>query len=153
MLALAVAAAVLTGCGAVERKLGRGMNNSTEIFRLGEMRRSIEQAGLFEGPDAAFSTGLVRGMGRTLARTAIGFSEVFTAPFPPYDPYFFPEKWFRDPTNNLRAEPFAAISPYPDAYQPRLFNDTIFHTDSRIGFAGGEVMPIVPGSRFRVFEY
>lgn len=153
MLGLAVAAAVLTGCGAVERKLGRGMNNATEIFRLGEMRRSIEQAGLWEGPDAAFSTGLVRGMGRTMARTAIGFSEVFTAPFPPYDPYFFPEKWFRDPTNKLRAEPFSTLSPYPDAYQPRLFNDTIFHTDSRIGFAGGEVIPIVPGSRFRVFEY
>ena len=153
MLALMVAAAVLTGCGAVERKLGRGMNNATEIFRLGEMRRSIEQAGLWEGPDAAFSTGMVRGMGRTMARTAVGFSEVFTAPFPPYDPYFFPEKWFRDPTNKLRAEPFSPISPYPDAYQPRLFSDTIFHTDSRIGFAGGEVMPLVPGSRFRVFEY
>ena len=53
----------------------------------------------------------------------------------------------------LRAEPFTTLSPYPDAYQPRLFNDTIFHTDSRIGFAGGEVIPLVPGSRFRVFEY
>ena len=50
----------------IERKLGRGMNNATEIFRGGEMTRSIEQAGLFEGPEAAFSTGLVRGMNRTL---------------------------------------------------------------------------------------
>ena len=153
MLAVCVAATLLTGCGAVERKLGRGINNATELFRGGEMRRSIEQAGLFEGPEQAFSTGLVRGMGRTMARTAIGFSEVFTAPFPPYDPYFFPEKWFRDPTTKLRAEPFSLNPPYPDAYQPRLFSDTIFHTDSRIGFSGGEIIPIVPGSRFRVFEY
>ena len=153
LLALSLAAVVLTGCGAVERKLGRGMNNATELFRGGEMRRSIEQAGLFDGPDAAFSTGLVRGMGRTMARTTIGFSEILTAPFPPYQPYYFPEKWFRDPTTKVRAEPFSENPAYPDAYQPRLFSDTIFHTDSRIGFAGGEIIPIVPGSRFRVFEY
>lgn len=153
LLALCLAAFLLTGCGAVERKLGRGMNNATEIFRGGELRRSIEQTGLWEGPDQAFTTGLVRGMGRTMARTAIGFSEVLTAPFPPYDPYFFPEKWFRDPTTKVRAEPFSVDPAYPDAYQPRLFSDTIFHTDSRIGFAGGEIIPIVPGSRFRVFEY
>ena len=60
MLALTLAAAVLTGCGGVERKLGRGMNNSMELFRGGEMRRSIEQAGLWDGADAAFSTGLVQ---------------------------------------------------------------------------------------------
>jgi putative exosortase-associated protein (TIGR04073 family) len=153
LLALCLAASLLTGCGAVERKLGRGMNNATEFFRGGELRRSIEQTGLWEGPDQAFTTGLVRGMGRTMARTAIGFSEVLTAPFPPYDPYFFPEKWFRDPTTKVRAEPFTVDPVYPDAYQPRLFSDTIFNTDSRIGFAGGEVIPIIPGSRFRVFEY
>lgn len=153
MLALAASAVLLSGCGAVERKLGRGINNSMEIFRAGELRRSIEQTGLWEGPEQAFSTGLVRGVGRTMARTAIGFSELLTAPFPPYDPYFFPEKWFRDPTTKLRAEPFTVEPAYPDAYQPRLFSDTIFHTDSRIGFAGGEIIPIVPGSRFRVFEY
>lgn len=153
LLAMSLTAVLLTGCGAVERKLGRGINNSTEIFRGGELRRSIEQAGLWEGPDAAFSYGLVRGFSRTLARTAVGFSEVFTAPFPPYDPYHFPEKWFMDPTTKLRAEPFSVDPTYPDAYKPRLFSDTIFHTDSRIGFSGGEVLPIVPGSRFRTFEY
>lgn len=83
MIALTVAATVLTGCGGVERKLGRGMNNSMEIFRGGELRRSIEQAGLWDGADAAFSTGLVRGMGRTMARTAVGFSEIITAPSRP----------------------------------------------------------------------
>lgn len=153
LLALATMAVVLSGCGGVERKLGRGMNNATEIFRGGEMRRSIEQAGLFEGPETAFSTGLVRGMNRTFARTALGFSEIITAPFPPYSPYAFPDKWFADPTTKLKGEPFSLNPPYPDAYQPRIFSDTLFHTDSRIGFSGGEVMPIVPGSRFRVFEY
>ncbi len=153
LLALSVLACVLTGCGAMERKLGRGLNNSSEIFRGGELRRSIEQAGLFEGPDAAFSYGMIRGMNRTLARTVIGFSEVVTAPFPPYDPYFFPEKWFMDPTTKVKAEPFSVDPAYPDAYRPRLFSDTIFHTDSRVGFSGGEVIPIIPGSRFRTFEY
>lgn len=51
ILALTIAAVVMTGCGAAERKLGRGMNNSMELFRGGEMRRSIEQSGLWEGPD------------------------------------------------------------------------------------------------------
>ena len=153
MLTLTLAAAVLTGCGGVERKLGRGLNNSMEIFRGGEMRRSIEQAGLWDGADSAFSYGLIRGMGRTMARTAVGFSEVITAPFPPYRPYTIPDNWLRDPSNKLRAEPFTVDPVYPDTYKPRLFSDTIFHTDSRIGFSGGEIAPIVPGSRFRVFEY
>ncbi|MFA6544176.1 MAG: exosortase system-associated protein, TIGR04073 family [Limisphaerales bacterium] len=152
-LALAAAAVVLTGCGGMERKLGRGINNSTEMFRLGEMRRSIEQASLWEGTDSAFTTGLVRGVGRTVARTAVGFSEVVTAPFPPYSPYSLPEKMFRDPTTRLKDEPFSVTSPYPDNYPSRPFSDALFHTDSRIGFGGGEVIPIVPGSRFRVFEY
>jgi putative exosortase-associated protein (TIGR04073 family) len=153
MLALTVAATVLTGCGGVERKLGRGLNNSMEIFRGGEVRRSIEQTGLWEGADSAFTTGLVRGMGRTMVRTVVGFGEVISSPFPPYHPYTIPDKWLRDPSNKLRAEPFTLNPAYPDTYTPRLFSDTIFHTDSRVGFSGGEIAPIVPGSRFRVFEY
>ncbi len=153
MLALSVAAAVLTGCGGMERKLGRGMNNSLELFRGGEMMRSIEQAGIWDGPETAFTTGLIRGFGRTMARTAVGFSEIITAPFPPYDPYHLPDKWFMDPSTRLKAEPFSAKPPYPDSYRPRLFSDMIFSTDARVGFSGGEVIPIIPGSRFRTFEY
>ncbi len=152
---LAIGAALLfTGCGGAERKLGRGINNSMEFIRMGEMRRSIEQAGLWDGPDAAFSSGIIRGFNRTLARMAIGFSEILTFPIPTptYDPYFFPESWFQDPFKKVKAEPFTDIPPYPDNYRPRLFHDSIFATDTSVGFAGGEFIPIIPGSRFRVFE-
>ncbi|MBM3869564.1 MAG: exosortase system-associated protein, TIGR04073 family [Verrucomicrobia bacterium] len=163
MLVLGAAALVLSGCvnsrfssagiGGVENKLGRGLNNAMEIFRAGELRRSIEQTGLWDGPEHAFSTGLVRGMSRTMTRTAVGFGEMLTAPFPPYEPFVIPDKWLRDPSNKIRAEPFTMRPPYPDAYHPRVFSDSLFHTDSRVGFSGGEIIPIIPGSRFRVFEY
>jgi len=153
LLALSVAAMTLTGCGGMERKLGRGMNNSMEIFRGGEMMRSIEQAGIWDGPETAFTSGLIRGFNRTMARTAIGLSEIVSAPFPPYDPYHFPEKWFMDPSTKVKAEPFSITPPYPDSYRPRLFSDMIFSTDARVGFSGGEVIPIIPGSRFRTFDY
>ena len=153
MLALSLATAALVGCGGLERKLGRGMNNSMELFRGGEMMRSIEQAGIWEGADSAFTTGMIRGFNRTMARTAIGLSEIVSAPFPPYDPYHFPEKWFMDPSTRVKAEPFSNTPPYPDSYKPRLFSDMIFSTDARVGFSGGEVIPIIPGSRFRTFDY
>lgn len=153
LLAFMVATTALTGCGGMERKLGRGLNNSMEIFRGGEMTRSIEQSGIWDGPDTAFTTGMIRGFNRTMARTAIGLSEIVSAPFPPYDPYHFPEKWFMDPSTRVKAEPFSNTPPTPDSYKPRLFSDMIFSTDARVGFSGGEVIPLIPGSRFRTFEY
>ena len=46
-LALAALAAVFTsGCAGPEQKLGRGLSNTFEIARMGEMRRSVEQTAI-----------------------------------------------------------------------------------------------------------
>ncbi len=127
-----------SGCAGPEKKLGRGMNNFYEIVRGSEVRRSMEQTALFESPDRAYTTGLVRGMNRTLARTGIGLYEIITFPFPSYDPIA---------TDYLTPEPI-----YPDNYRPRLLSDSAFATDASIGFSGGDVAPFIPGSRFRIFD-
>ena len=62
------------------RKLGRGLGNmlygSTEIFE------SMSDVNYAQGNNAAFSYGLVRGLGRTLARLGYGVFETVTFPFP-----------------------------------------------------------------------
>jgi len=133
-----VAAALVSGCANTERKFGRGMSNMFEIVRGGEFRRSMEQTGLFENPDAAYGYGFVRGINRSLARAGIGVYEVVTAPFPPYDPVF---------TDYL-----APGAVYPDSYTPNLLEDSMFATDTNLGFSGGDVAPMIPGSRFRIFD-
>jgi putative exosortase-associated protein (TIGR04073 family) len=138
-LALAVIAGTLaTGCANVERKFGRGMANTYEIVRMGDFRRTMEQTALFESPDYAATTGFVKGLNKTLARTGIGIYEVITAPFPPYDPVC---------TDYLSPGPV-----YPDNYTPGIIADSMFATDSNVGFSGGEVAPFIPGSRFRIFD-
>jgi putative exosortase-associated protein (TIGR04073 family) len=98
----------------------------------------VEQTGVFSGHDAALSGGFIRGMNRSLARTGIGIFEILTAPFPPYDPVA---------TDYLAPRPV-----YPDNYAPGLLADSMFETDIHLGFAGGDVAPMFPGSRFRVFD-
>jgi putative exosortase-associated protein (TIGR04073 family) len=138
LAALAISGAMLSGCANVERKFGRGMSNMFEIVRFGEMRRTMEQTALFDGPDTAYTTGFMRGLNRTLARTGIGVYEVVTAPIPPYHPV---------------ATDYLAPGPvYPDNYQPDIVEDSMFSTDTDLGFAGGDVAPFVPGSRFRIFD-
>src|SRR5947209_17782063 len=86
------------GCAGPEQKLGRGFTNLGEVVRGGEARRSIEQAGVFDSPDATYATGLVRGFNRSMARTGIGLYEIVTFPIPPYHPvatkYLAPEPAF-----------------------------------------------------------
>lgn len=136
--ALVIAGSLFTGCANVEQKFGRGMNNSYEIVRGGEFRRTLEQTALFDSPDAAYSTGFIRGINRTFARTGIGIYEMITAPFPPYDPV---------------ATDYLAPGPvYPDNYLPDVLADSMFSTDTSLGFGGGDVAPMIPGSRFRVFD-
>jgi putative exosortase-associated protein (TIGR04073 family) len=110
-----------------------------ELTRMGEMRRSMEQTALWDGPDAAYTTGVMRGFNRTMARTMVGLYEVVTFPVPKYDPLF---------TTYLAEKPV-----YPDSYQPRLLADPIFGPDANLGFSGGDVTPFIPGSRFHVFDY
>jgi len=127
-----------TGCANVENKFGRGMANIMEPIRMGELRRSMEQTALFDTPDATYTTGFIRGLNRTLARTGVGVYEIVTAPFPPYDPVF---------TDYLSPGPV-----YPNSYTPNIVEDTSFSTDTNLGFAGGDVNPFIPGSRFRIFD-
>src|SRR4051812_20695806 len=138
LAAVVIAGAFATGCANVERKFGRGMSNTFEIVRFGDFRRTLEQTALFEGPEYAQSTGFVKGLNKSLARTGIGIYEMITAPIPPYDPVC---------TDYLSPGPV-----YPDNYAPGIIADSMFATDSYIGFSGGDVAPFIPGSRFRVFD-
>ena len=133
-----IAGSLAAGCANTEKKFGRGMMNVFEIVRGGEFRRTMEQTAFVDGPDAAYGTGFMRGINRTLARTGVGILEIVTAPLPPYDPMF---------TDYLAPGPV-----YPDNYMPGLISDSMFSTDTDLGFSGGDVAPMVPGSRFRIFD-
>ena len=136
--AVLLVGALASGCAGPEKKLGRGFNNLFEIVRGGDMRRTVEQSALFESPDMAYTTGFFRGLNRSMARTGIGLYEIVTFPIPSYDPVA---------TSYLSPNPV-----YPDNYRPRLMEDSMFNTDTSIGFSGGDIAPFIPGSRFRVFD-
>lgn len=127
------------GCAGPEMKMGRGMRNVYEVARGGEMRRAKEQTALFDSPDEAYTTGFIKGFNRTLARTGLGLYEIVTAPIPPYGPIC---------THYLKPEPV-----YPDNYKPGLKSDSTYATDTALGFGGGDVAPLIPGSRFRIFDH
>src|SRR5881628_1203878 len=81
VLALLIALTMFSaGCAGPEKKFGRGLNNVTEFARLGEMRRSMEQTAMWDHPGNAFSTGFMRGLNRSMARTVVGAYELVTAP-------------------------------------------------------------------------
>lgn len=64
------------------RKLGRGLSNIA--FGSTELVTSIFEVNYQEGNSAAWSYGLVRGVGRTLARLGYGVYETALFPFPTY---------------------------------------------------------------------
>jgi putative exosortase-associated protein (TIGR04073 family) len=135
-----VLSCLVAGCAGPEQKLGRGMNNLGEFARGGEMRRSFEQTAVFGSPDQSFTTGLFHGFDRSIERTFAGAYEVLTFPIPNhksgnYGPVLFPS----DPV-------------YPDSYKPNWLSDAITSPDTSLGFAGGDIAPIIPGSRFHVFD-
>lgn len=140
MLLLA-ASVLVVGCVGPEEKLGRGINNATEFARLGEMQRSMEQAAIFDHTGfGGMTTGFIHGLNRSLARTGAGLYEIVTFPIPngghnDYGPVFKP------------ADPV-----YPDAYKPDWIYATFLSPDTSLGFAGGDVAPFIPGSRFRIFD-
>jgi len=137
-LVVAAVAVLAVGCARTEQKLGRGISNLTEFTRMGEIRRSVEQTALFEGPNKAYTTGMVRGFNKTMVRTGVGIYEILTCPFPPYDPVF---------TSYIAPQPV-----HPDSSVPGMIADSTLSPDTNLGFSGGEVFPMVPGSRFRIFE-
>jgi len=137
---VAVLALLATGCANTETKLGRGVRDVTEFARLGEIRRSMEQTYLTDGPEVSYTTGFIHGFTKSLALTGVGVYEIVTAPFPPYDPPF---------PDYLPANPV-----YPDSYAPRVYSGSTFETDTFVGFpGGGDVAPFIPGSRFFIFDY
>jgi putative exosortase-associated protein (TIGR04073 family) len=138
MAACLAAAAFITGCAGPEQKLGRGMRNMTEFARMGEITRSCEQTALWDGPEVGYTTGFLRGVNKSLVRTVTGVYEVVTFPIPSYGPCF---------TNYMAPNPV-----YPDSYKPGLLADPVFSPDNNLGYSGGDVMPFVPGSRFRIFD-
>jgi putative exosortase-associated protein (TIGR04073 family) len=162
--AVAALACFTTGCSAPAYKLGRGWNNMTEVFRGGDMRRSIEQTSLFHGADSAYTFGAMQGISRTVARTVLGAVEVVTFPFPTptYDPIY---KTSPTPQEDvyiagpLRSDQFFSLKfmtqdpQYPSNYKPGPFADSVIATDTTLGFSGGDIIPMAPGSRFFIFNY
>jgi putative exosortase-associated protein (TIGR04073 family) len=134
---IAFAAMFVTGCAGPEQKLGRGISNTFEIVRMGDMRRSIEQNEIFD-PYDGFATGVVSGFDKSITRTGVGIYEVVTAPIPPYHPVL---------TSYLTPGPV-----FPASYKPRRLSDPMFDTDTYTGFSGGDAFPYIPGSRFNVFD-
>ena len=131
------------GCAGPEQKLGRGLNNTFEIVRGGEMRRSIEQTALWSTPDEGYTLGAVRGVKRTFGRTGIGIWEVLTFPFPNHK---------NDDYGPIATDYFAVQPVYPDNFKPALMDDSLFATDTRLGFSTGDVAPMIPGSRFNIYD-
>lgn len=62
------------------RKLGRGLGNI--LWGSSEILDSMAAVNFDEGNSAAFSYGIVRGIGRTFARLGYGIYEVVTFPAP-----------------------------------------------------------------------
>ena len=135
---VAVAAALFAaGCTGPEQKLGRGLSNTFEIVRWGEMRQSIEQNAVLGRPGDGYY-GLIHGFDRSLQRTGLGIYEVVTFPLPAYSP--------------VATSSFSPAPVFPESYKPGHISDPLFDTDTYTGFSGGDVAPFVPGSRFQIFE-
>jgi len=142
LLALIALPALLgSGCAGPEEKLGRGLSNTFEIVRWGDMRQSVEQAQIFDPNGPSWTTGVVSGFDRSITRTGLGVFEVVTFPIPTptYDPLL---------TSYLSPNPV-----FPASYTPGLMADPNLATDTFTGFSGGDVAPFIPGSRFNVFDY
>lgn len=135
---LGLAVVFTSGCTGPEQKLGRGMSNTFEVVRMGELRRSVEQTAVFDSPGVGYTAGFVHGVDRSLARTGLGIFDIATFPLPPYHPLF---------TKYIAPQPV-----FPESYKPGRISDALFDTDTYMGFSGGDVAPWFPGSRFKIFD-
>jgi putative exosortase-associated protein (TIGR04073 family) len=134
----ALATAGVTGCSGPEHKLSRGLDNTFELVRWGDMRRSAEQGAVFSSPDISYSYGVVHGFDQSICRAGLGIYEVVTFPFPAYHPVC---------TNKVPINP-----QYPDSYRPNLISGSTFDTCTYSGYGGGDIAPMFPGSRFSIFD-
>lgn len=150
------------GCAGPEQKLGRGLTNVAEPVRLGEMRRSMEQTALWDSPRWTYTTGVVRGFNRTVARTAYGAYEIATFPIPnptgDYEAMFTPRgPLYPDPSVQTYTKPYGGLAlqeypVFPDSYEPGYPSSSTLATDTNVGFGGGDIAPMFPGSRFKIFR-
>ena len=136
-LVAAVAALFAAGCAGPEQKLGRGLSNTFEIVRMGELRHSVEESAVFDSPGSGYF-GFIHGLDRSIERTGLGLYEVVTFPIPSYKP--------------IATSSFSTDPVFPESYKPGVISDPLFDTDTYTGFSGGDVAPFIPGSRFQVFE-
>lgn len=136
-LAIGIAAAFIAGCAGPDQKLGRGLSNTSELVRWGELRHEVEENSILKRPGYGYY-GVVHGFQRSLARAGIGVYEVATFPIPSYSPVL---------TDHFSPDPV-----YPLSYKPGTLSDALFDTDTYTGFSGGDVAPFVPGSRFKIFD-
>jgi len=156
---LVATALLMAGCAGPERKFGRGVSNMTEIIQMREMRRSIEQTAIWDGKDSSFTTGVARGFNRTMARTFVGIYEVVTFPIPSYNPVLKQDgPIYPDYAIATHKEPFGGLvlpvkASYPESYTPARVASGLFDTDTYLGFSGGDVAPMIPGSRFHIFDH
>lgn len=70
------------------RKLGRGLGNIA--YGITELPDSIVSINYLDGNSAAFSYGVVRGVGRTLARLGYGLYDALLFPWPTYKGTYAP---------------------------------------------------------------
>ncbi len=70
------------------RKLGRGIGNIA--YGITELPTSMMSVNYFDGNSAAFSYGIVRGLGRTFARLGYGLYDTLLFPFPTYKGTYAP---------------------------------------------------------------
>jgi putative exosortase-associated protein (TIGR04073 family) len=141
LLPVVVLSCLVAGCAAgPTQKLGRGIDNMMEVVRGGEICRGFEQTAIFGSPAQSYTSGLFHGLNRTAVRTGAGLYEVMTFPFPNHKPGNYGPIL-------LPAEPV-----YPDSYKPNWLADSITAPDTNLGFAGGDVAPIIIGSRFHIFD-
>lgn len=139
LLAVAALAVLFTaGCAGPEKKLGRGVSNTTSFITLSEINRGAEQSAVMGIPGPGYAPGIIHGFNQTIARTGMGLYEIVTFPFPPYRPVL---------TKYVSPTPG-----YPDSYHPGLLDGPTFQTDAYYGFSGGDIVPMIPGSRFAVFR-
>jgi len=138
-LVAVLTAVFAAGCTGPEQKLGRGLSNTYEIVRWGELRHSVEMSSVLDTPGSGYY-GFIHGFDRSLQRTGIGLLEVvtFPVPMPTYQPMF--------------SKSFAPDPVFPESYKPGRMSDPLFDTDTYTGFSGGDVAPWFPGSRFSVFD-
>ncbi|MBM3846805.1 MAG: exosortase system-associated protein, TIGR04073 family [Verrucomicrobia bacterium] len=155
---LATAAFFITGCAGPEQKLGRGIRNATEFARLGDVQRSIEHTALWDSPSQTYTTGVIRGLNRSLARTAYGVYDIVTFPFPGYEAKYTP-KGYIAPDHSVATTkyPYGGLrlpeNPTgPTGAPTGLPSDPIMDSSGELGLGGGPVGRSIPGNRFNVFN-